>query len=73
MPIKGDLVSGDSPLTDMPNRASAKPTWSFHERYASDSEFKRQVDFARRQRMQEQSTEALTNSLNMVNKRQKLY
>lgn len=70
---KGDLTSGDSPLTDMPNRASPNPTWSFHERYASDAEFKRQVDDARHRRMQEQSTEALTKSLNMVSQRQKLY
>lgn len=73
MNVKGDLTSGDNPLTDMPNRASSKSTWSFHERYASDAEFKRQVDFARRQRMQDQSTEALSKSLNMVQNKEKLY
>lgn len=61
------------PQTDLPNQASPKPTWSFHERYSSDPEFKRQVDYGRQQRAQEQSTAALTDSLNMVNKRQKLY
>lgn len=37
-----------NPNTDLPNHASKHPTWSFHERYASDAEFKRQVDEGRR-------------------------
>lgn len=73
MHVKGNITSGDSPLTDMPNRASANPTWSFHERYASDAEFKRQVDDARKRRMQEQAQATLKTSLNMVQNRQKLY
>lgn len=71
--IKGNLTSGTNPLTDMPNRVSAQPTWSFHERYASDAEFKRQIDDARNRRMQEQATKTLTNSLNMTRDRKKLY
>lgn len=73
MKLKGNLTGGDSPLTDMPNRASAKPTWSFHERYASDAEFKRQVDDARNRRMAEQQQTARDTALNMVKNRQKLY
>lgn len=62
-----------NPSTDLPNSPSAKPTWSFHERYASDAEFKKQVDEARNRAAAERSTKALTTSLGMVANRQKLY
>jgi hypothetical protein len=72
--MKGDLTSGANPNTDRPNHASSKPTWSFHERYASDAEFKRQVDEARKRSTSERNTVALKNSLNMTQgKRPKLY
>jgi hypothetical protein len=71
---KGDVSSGQNPLTDRPNHASSKPTWSFHERYASDAEFKRQVDEARKRSTSERNTVALKNSLSMTQgKRPKLY
>lgn len=62
-----------NPSTDLPNKPSAKPTWSFHERYASDAEFKRQVDEARARTTAERSLTALTTSLNMVKNKEKLY
>lgn len=46
--LKGDIITGVNPATDRPNHASSKPTWSFHERYNTDAEFKRQVDEARK-------------------------
>lgn len=64
--MKGDMTSGANPATDRPNHASGKPTWSFHERYSSDAEFKRQVDEARRRSAQERSTANLQSSLNMT-------
>jgi hypothetical protein len=74
MNIKGDLVSGTNPNTDRPNHASSKPTWSFHERYASDAEFKRQVDDARKRSAAERGTAALQTSLDLTRgKGRKLY
>lgn len=73
MKVRGDLTSGANPQTDRPNHASSNRTWSFHERYASDAEFKRQVDDAKRRQAQEQSTAALTNSLAMTSQGKKLY
>ena len=74
MKVQGDIASGANPATDRPNHASAKPTWSFHERYSSDAEFKRQVDEARKRSAQERSTSALKSSLEMVQgKKPKLY
>lgn len=73
-PLKGDVTSGDNPRTDRPNHASEKPTNSFHERYNSDAEFKRQVDEARQRVKQEQGLAQLKQSLNITqNKGQKLY
>lgn len=62
-----------NPRTDLPNHASSKPTWSFHERYNSDAEFKRQVDEGRQRRDAERNLIALQSSLDMVRKRKKLY
>lgn len=61
------------PSTDLPNKPSPKATWSFHERYASDAEFKRQVDEARNRAAAEQSKQALTKSLGMFSNGEKLY
>lgn len=70
----GDLTSGANPNTDRPNSPSPKPTWSFHERYGSDPEFKRQVDDARQRAASEKNTVALKSSLDIVNnKGPKLY
>ena len=72
--MKGDLTSGANPNTDRPNHASSKPTWSFHERYASDAEFKRQVDEARKRAAREHGTVALKTSLDLTRgKGTKLY
>lgn len=72
--MRGDLTTGPNPQTDRPNHASGKSTWSFHERYASDAEFKRQVDEARKRAAQERSTAALKESLEMSRgNRKKLY
>ena len=40
-----------------------KPTVGFHERYAHDAEFKRQVDDARKRASRERTTKALKASL----------
>lgn len=72
--MKGDYSSGANPATDRPNSASSKPTWSFHERYSSDAEFKRQVDEARKRSAAEKNTESLKTSLDIANsKGPKLY
>lgn len=74
MAFGGDLSSGKNPNTDRPNSASPRSTWQFHERYASDSEFKRQVDEARKRSAEERGTEALKTSLDMTRgKGPKLY
>lgn len=63
-----------NPNTDRPNSPSAKPTWSFHERYASDAEFKRQIDEARKRSSEERGTAALKTSLDLTRgKGTKLY
>jgi hypothetical protein len=63
-----------NPNTDRPNHASDKPTWSFHERYGSDPEFKRQVDEARKRSADERNLTALKSSLDIANnKGPKLY
>lgn len=63
-----------NPATDRPNHASDKPTWSFHERYNSDAEFKRQIDEARKRSAAERTTAALKTGLDIVNnKGPKLY
>lgn len=64
--MKGDTTSGTNPATDRPNHASTKPTWSFHERYGSDAEFKRQVDEARRRVREDKSLSAIQSSLKMT-------
>lgn len=64
--MKGDLTSGANPATDRPNHASARPTWSFHERYQSDAEFKRQVDEARKRKAAEESHSAISSALKMT-------
>lgn len=64
---------GYNPTTDLPNDASKRPTWSFHERYASDAEFKRQVDEARRRSASRQSQQALNDALKAQRDRKKLY
>ena len=74
MNLKGDIASGRNPNTDRPNHASSKPTWSFHERYQSDAEFKRQVDEARQRSAAERSLNALQTSLDLSRgKGKKLY
>ena len=74
MKIKGDITSGDNPRTDRPNHASSKPTNSFHERYGSDAEFKRQVDEGRRRAAQERSLVQLKQSMDIGSgKHPKLY
>ena len=65
--MRGDVTSGANPNTDRPNSASPKPTWSFHERYGSDAEFKRQVDDARKRAAAEKNTVAVKSSLAIAN------
>lgn len=62
-----------NPLTDLPNNASRKPTWSFHERYASDAEFKRQVDEGRRRSRESATQQQIQSALDMQNQGRKLY
>ncbi len=72
--MRGDLTSGANPNTDRPNHASTKPTNSFHERYGSDAEFRRQVDEGRRRKAQERGLADLQSSLDVAaGKRPKLY
>lgn len=47
-------------------RSKNPSTWSFHERYASDSEFRRQIDEGRRRRAEEMGTTKLKKSLAMT-------
>lgn len=58
-----------NPNTDVPNTPS-RPTNSFHERYASDAEFKRQVDEGRRRATIERSSQQLQS---VIKDRPKLY
>lgn len=62
-----------NPLTDRPNHASDRPTWSFHERYAADAEFKRQVDDARRRAGERRTHAELKRALTAQRERRKLY
>lgn len=62
-----------NPRTDLPNHASNKPTWSFHERYNSDAEFKRQVDEGRRRSKEIATTKALKAVAEVGKTRKKLY
>ena len=62
-----------NPATDRPNHASDRPTWSFHERYASDAEFKRQVDDGRKRANELRTTKQLQNVAEIGRKRKKLY
>lgn len=50
-----------------------KPTVGFHDRYANDTEFKRQVDEARNRSAAERSLATLKKSLAMVKNREKMY
>ena len=54
-------------------RDQPKPTVGFHERYASDTEFKRQVDDAKKRSNAARGTAALKKSLAMVSERKKSY
>lgn len=62
-------------MKDESTKRADKPTVGFHERYASDAEFKRQVDEARRRSATERSTAAFQESLAMTRGkgRSKLY
>ncbi len=62
-----------NPNTDRPNHASDRPTWSFHERYASDAEFKRQVDEGRKRANELRTTKQLASVAEIGRKRKKLY
>lgn len=69
------------PNSDRPNfpdsgsdtERTGKRTWSFHERYASDPEFKRQVDEGRKRSAAQQNHDAVTAALAMPSQRKKLY
>lgn len=68
--------SSDRP--NFPDSGSAtdragKRTWSFHERYASDAEFKRQIDEGQRRSKEKRELAALKNALSMPQRREKLY
>ena len=52
---------------------TGKRTWSFHERYASDPEFKRQVDEGKRRAQDKRELLALKKALSMPSRREKLY
>lgn len=54
-----------NPNTDVPNRPT-RPTNSFHERYASDAEFKRQVDEGRRRVVNERNSKQLQGALDSI-------
>ena len=48
-------------------------TWSFHERYASDPEFKRQIDEGRTRSQAKRELAALKEALAMPQHRKRLY
>jgi len=50
-----------------------QPTISFSDRYASDQEFRKQVDEGRKRATEKRTTEALKKSLSMPKRREKLY
>ena len=54
-------------------RSGNKSTWSFHERYASDPEFKRQVDEGRTRAQSKQGLSELKSALAMPREKKKLY
>ena len=54
-------------------RLANKSTWGFHERYANDPEFKRQIDEGRIRSRAKQSLESLKQSLLMPTRKAKLY
>ena len=57
--------------------AAAKPTVGFHERYATDEEFKQQVDEGRKRAASNRDSASLKDSLSMIRgdytKKKKLY
>jgi len=69
-----------APNSDLPNSPNPRPgggqsptSWQFHERYASDPEFKRQVDEGRRKNRAKKSFAALESVLKMVKDGRKVY
>ena len=59
--------------TDRPNHASDRPTWSYHERYNSDAEFKRQVDEGRKRASADRSLKQIREATQAIRKGKKLY
>ena len=58
----------------MKEKQAPEPTWNFKDRYASDAEFKRQVDEGRKKRTEASSLSALQSSLDLTRgKGKKLY
>ena len=62
-------MADETPSTER----TGKRTWSFHDRYASDDEFRRQVDEGRKRRQSERTHAAVTDSLAMVKNKKRLY
>lgn len=58
---------------DSTRRTADKSTWSFHERYANDPEFKRQIDEGRVRARMNRDHKALKSALSMVQEKRKMY
>ena len=52
---------------------TGKRTWNFHDRYSSDTEFKRQIDEGRTRSKAKQELAALKDALSMPRRKKKLY
>ena len=48
-------------------------TWSFHERYAGDPEFKRQIDEGRQRSKERREQDALKSALSMTREHRRIY
>ena len=55
------------------NERTGKRTWSFHDRYSSDTEFKRQIDEGRVRSSAKRELAALKDALSMPQRKKKLY